>query len=346
MELTDTEPTFTHRKAGHCGSGALRDLLEFHRLDYGGGPLSEAMAFGLGGGLGFLYAEVPGYSPPVYLVGRTGDMERDFAAHLRIDLDVRSSDDPAEGWEWVREQIDAGRPPMVWADIARLEYLRVRMSNTRHDIIVVGYDQDRQIAWVADNDREVLQPCSFASLEAARNSDAFPGPNRNTTFVYDWPEALGDPRPAAHAAIERAAANMLGGGGALAGMSGATGLHGVEALEQAYAEWPRAFGDSLPDVLKALRVFIVKAGTGGAMFRSLHAGFLHDTAALLDDRELERMARLYDELAATWAGLAGYAAAGNHQAGLGPIGALTRLEREGALAMEGWLDQSSTATAV
>jgi hypothetical protein len=346
MELTDAEPTFPHRKAGHCGSGALRDLLEFHQLDYGAGPLSEAMVFGLGGGLGFLYVEASEYSPPVYLVGRTGDMERDFAAHLRIDLDVRSSDDPAEGWEWVREQIDAGRPPMVWADIACLEYLRVRMSNTRHDIIVVGYDRDRQVAWVADNDREDLQPCSFGSLEAARNSDAFPGPNRNTTFVYDWPEALGDPRPAVRAAIERAAANMLGGGGALAGMSGATGLHGVEAFERAYAEWPRAFGDSLPHVLKTLLVFIVKAGTGGAMFRSLHAGFLHDAAALLDDPRLERMARLYDELAATWISLADCAAAGNHQGGLEPIGALTRLEREGALAMEGWLDQSSTAAAV
>lgn len=346
MELADTEPPFPHRSAGHCGSGALRDLLEFHGLDYGAGPLSEAMAFGLGGGLGFLYAEVPGYSPPVYLVGRTGDMERDFAAHLGIDLDVRSSDDPAEGWEWVREQIDAGRPPMVWADIARLEYLRVRMSNTRHDIIVVGYDPDRQIAWVADNDREELQPCSFASLEAARNSGAFPGPNRNTTFVYDWPEALGDPRSAVRAAIQRATANMLGGGGALAGMSGATGLEGVEAFEQAYPEWPRAFGDSLPDVLKALRVFIVKAGTGGAMFRSLHAGFLHDAAALLDDPGLERMARLYDELAASWVSLADCAAADNHHGGLEPIGALARLEREGALAMEGWLDQSRTEAAV
>lgn len=346
MDRTAAVPTFPHRSAGHCGSGALRDLLEFHRLDYGAGPLGEAMVFGLGGGLGFLYAEVPGYSPPVYLVGRTASMERDFAAHLRIDLDVRSTDEPAEGWAWVREQVDAGRPPMVWADIARLEYLRVRMSNTRHDIIVVDYDQDRQIAWIADNDREELQPCSLASLEAARNSDAFPGPNRNTTFVYDWPDALGDPGPAARAAIECAAANMLGGGGALAGMSGATGLDGIEAFERAYVRWPRAFGESLPEVLKALAVFIVKAGTGGAMFRSLHAGFLHDTAELLGDRGLERMARLYDELAAAWFSLADCAAAGNHQGGLEPIAALMRLEREGALAMQGWLDQSNTPAAV
>ena len=38
---------FPHQLAGHCGSGALRDLLEFHGLDFGRGPLSEGAAFGL-----------------------------------------------------------------------------------------------------------------------------------------------------------------------------------------------------------------------------------------------------------------------------------------------------------
>jgi len=44
-----------HRRAGHCGSGALRDLLEFHRLSWSDRPLSEGMVFGLGAGLGFAY---------------------------------------------------------------------------------------------------------------------------------------------------------------------------------------------------------------------------------------------------------------------------------------------------
>lgn len=43
---------FPHRRAGHCGSGARRDLLEFHGLDYGDGPLSEDAVFGLAGGRG------------------------------------------------------------------------------------------------------------------------------------------------------------------------------------------------------------------------------------------------------------------------------------------------------
>lgn len=273
--------------------------------------------------------------PPVYLVGRTADMERDFAEHLGIGLEVRTTDDPAEGWRWVREEIDAGRPPMVWADIAHLEYLRVRMANTRHDIVIVDYDE--QIAWIADNDREELQRCSLASLAAARHSKGFPGPNRHTTFVYDWPDRLGDPRDVASAAIRRAVANMLDGGAALAGLQGATGLAGVERFGQAYPTWPSTFGDALPSALKGLSIFIVKAGTGGAMFRSLHARFLHDMADLLASPALLQTAKTYDELADTWVALASSAAAADHASGLTAAAALHALEREGVAAMQRWL---------
>jgi hypothetical protein len=330
-------PTFPHRLAGHCGSGALRDLLEFHGLDFGAGTLSEGMVFGLAGGLGFLYLEVPGFSSPVYLVGRTADMERDFAEHLGIGLDVRRGEDPAEAWRWVREEIDAGRPPMVWADIAELEYLRVRMTNTRHDIVIVDYDEAEQVAWVADNDREELQRCSYASLAAARSSKGFPGPNEHTTFVYAWPGSLPDPRRAAAAAIRRSVANMLDGGTALGGMPGATGLTGVEQFATAYPAWPDTLADDLAPALRTLGVLILKAGTGGAMFRSLHATFLHDMAAMLDDAMLLDAARTYDEAADAWAALGASAKADDHRGGLEAAAALPDLERAGVASMQAWL---------
>jgi len=43
---------FPHRRAGHCGSGAMRDLLEVHALpcEPSGKPLLDGAVFGLGGG--------------------------------------------------------------------------------------------------------------------------------------------------------------------------------------------------------------------------------------------------------------------------------------------------------
>ena len=334
MSIGSPRRSFPHRRAGHCGSGALRDLLEFHELDYGRGPLSEGAVFGLAGGLGFLFLELPQMRPPVYLVGRTSGLERDVADHLGLGLEFRETDDPDEGWRWVRDEIDAGRPPMVWADIAELEYLRVKMTNTRHDIVVVDYDDDEQVVLIADNDRDELQRCSYASLAAARSSQGFPGPNRHGTFVYEWPERLRDPEEAVAAGLDRAIANMRDGGATLADLPGGSGLAGVDAFAASYPQWPDRFGDKLTAALSGLRVFIVKAGTAGAMFRSLHAQFLHDMRELLGDARLGETAAVYDELVAAWVELAGCAERRDHAAGVPLVARVAELEHAGVAAME------------
>jgi Butirosin biosynthesis protein H, N-terminal/Domain of unknown function (DUF4872) len=331
---------FPHRRAGHCGSGALRDLLEHRGLDFGAGPLSEGAVFGLSGALGFFYVELPEMRPPVYLVGRTADLETDIAAHLGVGLDVRETDDPGEGWSLVAEEVDAGRPPVVWADIKHLDYLRVRMHNTRHDIVVVGYDEDEGVAWIADNDRDDLQPCSLESLARARDSPAFPGPNRHRVFVYDWPQRLRDPRAATRDAVSRAVRTMRGDtSGEFAGAVPNAGLAGVEAFAAAYPRWPETFGADLDAALSGLRVLIVKAGTGGAMFRSLQAGFLRELGDLLNDDGLTAAAEAYDELTRAWQALAGAAEARDHAAGCAITEDLVALEREGVERMEAWLER-------
>lgn len=332
--LPGQQPAFPHRRAGHCGSGALRDLLEFNGLDFDDGPLSEGAVFGLAGGLGCFYVENSAFTPPFYLVGRTADLERDIAANLEITLEVRETDDAAEGWSWVRAELDAGRPTMIWADIAELEYLRVRMSNTRHDIVVVGHDPEAGIAWIADNDREELQPCSLKSLAAARTSSGFPGPNRNSTFLYTWPDRLPAARTAVQRGLARAVANMRQDAPSVGGLQGGVGLAAVDALATGYPAWPTTFGPSLEHALGGLWVFIVKAGTGGAMFRSLHAQFLHDAAGWLRDGQLAALAEHYGELATTWIELANTAKCGDHAAGIDLVDVIRTMEHRGVELME------------
>ena len=331
-----------HRSAGHCGSGALRDLLEFHGLGYGSDPLGEGAVFGLAGGLGFFYAPLPGIKPPIYLVGRTADLERDFCAHLGVGLDFRQTDDPDEGWSVLRGEIDAGRPTMVWADIKHLDYLRVRMHNTMHDIVVCGYDLDEGVAIVADNDREELQRCGLESLARARRSEAFPGPNRHAMWLMEWPTELPPVRAAVERAIRRAVENMAGPSQPVMAGAGAGGLAGVDLFASEYPGWPDRFGDDLVAVLRGLAVFIVKAGTAGAMFRSLHAAFLHDAAGWLDDNQLEAVASTYDALADRWRLLAAAVQDEDgvpraHAYGLPHVAAIAALEHQGVEEMQAWL---------
>jgi hypothetical protein len=325
--------TFPHRKAGHCGSGAFRDLLEFHGLTWSGEPLSEGMVFGLSGGLGCFFYELPDLDPPHYLVGRTGGLERDICEHLGIELDLRRTDDSAQAWEWLRDELDAGHPTMVNADIGELDYLRVKLSNTMHDIVVTGYDEEAGVALIADNDREELQRCALESLARARGSDGFPGPSHHATWVMRFPDRLPEPRAAIDRALRRAAANMREEGDALGGVGHGSGLDHVVRFAESYAHWPERFGDRLPRALKGLWVFIVKAGTGGAMFRSLQARFLRESGALLGDDRIDAAADVYDELAAAWLALADTAQAGDHAAGREHVDAIVRLERDGVAAM-------------
>jgi hypothetical protein len=325
--------TFPHRRAGHCGSGAYRDLLEFHGLSWSDEPLSEAMVFGLSGGLGCFFYELPDLDPPFYLVGRTGGLERDICEHLGIGLDVRRTDDGDEAWRWLRDELDEGHPTMVNADIKELDYLRVNLSNTMHDIVVTGYDEEAGVALVADNDRDEIQHCALESLARARGSNGFPGSSRHATWVMRFPDRLPDPREAIERALHRAAANMREEGVALGSVGHGSGLDHVERFAASYVAWPERFGDRLPRTLKGLWVFIVKAGTGGAMFRSLQAQFLRESSELLGDHRLATAAGVYEELAATWRALAETGEAGDHVAGREHVDAIVRLERDGVSAL-------------
>jgi hypothetical protein len=332
---------YPHRRAGHCGSGALRDLLEHNGLSYSDEPLTEGFVFGIAGGVGFYFFELPEMEPPIYLVGRTGELERDFCEHLDVGLDLRETDDPDEGWEVLRDALDRGEPTMVWADIGHLEYLRVRMHNTRHDIVAVGYDEDEGVVFIADNDRDEIQECSFDSLARARGSNAFPGPNRHATWLMDWPAELPPLREATRRAVARTVANMRGGGQALSEIPGGVGLEGVDRFGSAYPGWPERFGDKLPAALRGLGVFIVKAGTGGAMFRSLQAQFLVE----LGDVGLRDAAATYTRLAGDWIELARVIRSDDpvagHAAGVEVVERIVLGERAGIEQLETWLDSSS-----
>lgn len=201
---------YRHQMGGHCGSGALRDLTEWAGLGWGTEVPTEGLVFALGGALDFVYVRCARLWPKAYLVGRGGGLEEDYLTRIGAGLCVRCTDDPDVGWAWVTDEIDAGRPVMVWADIAELPYLRVRLSMSRHDIVITGYDDDHQLAYVVDNDRDTTQTVPYQNLRRARSSTGFPVPTRHTTYLIDWPESVPDLAAIAGPALAASAALMRG----------------------------------------------------------------------------------------------------------------------------------------
>lgn len=232
----------------------------------------EGLVFALSGTLDFSYARSDELFPPVYLVGRGPDLEEQYLTNVGAQFEIRATDDGDLGWKWVTDQLDRRTPVMVWADIAHLPYLRARLSMSRHDIVITGYDDDRGVALVVDNDRDSVQLVPYEDLRRARSSTGFPVPTRHTAYIVDWPTTAPDLAAIAGPALIRSAQAMA----AITDSRGLTvtrdpeaqkdGLDGVEHFAVDVAAWPDALDDhNLESALFALWAFIEKAGTEGVV---------------------------------------------------------------------------------
>ncbi len=345
VNSSDTEVVeYPHRRGGHCGSGAMRDLLEWAGLGWEGPP-DEGLVFALSGALDLSYVRDAALMPPVYLVGRGGDLETDLPMRLGAEVSVHATDDPQEGWAWVRDAVREGRPALVWADIAELPYLRVRLQMSRHDIVVIGYDDEKQVAHVVDNDRDEVQLVPYSALARARSSQGFPVPTRHTYFDIAWPDRLPDLAEIAQTAFAQAAEAMTTSTGSsiVTGRDsavGATGLAAVDLFAEDLAGWPEVFPDDILDlVLQGLSAFVEKAGTGGGLFRRLLSSGAADIARLTGDARANEVAAASHLCAETWSLVASLArqdgpARGRVEQAARAAAVLPSLERDLVTALE------------
>jgi len=337
-----------HRVADHAASGALRDLLEHHNLSYAPEPLSEGAIFGLSGALDLHVRIAPAGIPCVDIEGRAPSLELDLCRHLGIDARWSVTDDPSAGWDALRRQLDAGRPALLRADVAELDYHRPhRLHDTRHVILVIDCDVQAGVVWVLDRRFPEPQRCSLTSLAAARASCGWPEPARHGLLQLRRPARLPMPQVAVAEALERVVRSMRHTRGN-AHPYVRSGLAGIDALAATWAELPRLAGPRLGETLCGLCFRVRDGGTGGALYRSLQARFLHDAAALLGSAQLGRAALVCDDLADAWRAFAAAAEDDDHERAHTAAGAwlerIRTLEHRHVEALELHLVMSAAAT--
>ncbi len=292
-----------HRVAEHAASGALRDLLEFHRLSYAPDPLSEGAVFGLSGALDLRLRISGAAIPTIDLVGRAPALELELCRHLGIGATWHETSDPEAAWRLLRDELAAGRPTLVRADAGELGYRPASRHDTRHVVVVTGHDADAGIVWVADGAFPEPRTCSVESLAAARASTGWPGPARHGLLQIAGAVRLAEPGVAIAAALHRVVGAMRRPPQPEHPHE-RTGLAAVDALAAAWPALPETAGSGLGATLAALRFRIRDGGTGGALYRSLQARFLHDAAALLGSPQLGHAALVCDDLSDAWRTLA------------------------------------------
>ncbi len=287
---------FVHRPGVHCGSTALADALRIRGLD-----LTEPMAFGLGAGLGFYYLDSPVLSPTRLIQGRQWPLEETACGVLGASIQVRTEDDPVRAWSRVREAIDRGLAPILSTDLRFLPYWRTSTPFNGHRVVIAGYDEEDEVALVADTEREALQEVAFDDLERARASSGQPlGYTGRLWMEVDAPARSPVWRDAIADALRRQARHML------LSQDGHSGISALERFAEELGSWSERARDEADRAwgFRFAYQSIEKRGTGGANFRLLYLQFLEEVAPILPAVSRLGLSERMREIAAGWTLLA------------------------------------------
>ena len=266
---------YENRTGEHCGSIAMRNLLHHYcRLD-----LSESLVFGLGAGVDLLLIEGHDFDPAVLVFGRSTSMEADVADALGVNYVERVERNDDRAWETARNEVRDGRPTMLSGDIFYLDYREYKVHFPAHRFVMLGYDDDKQLVYVADRIDPEPEACSYEALRKSRNPRGFFstynlwGRFEDTAVRHSLEEACAR-------AIDKAARHMLGRDAAEApampdpAMRVTQGLAGLGAFAKHLELWPQR--EDCEGLASYTSQCLEKWGNGGGNFRNLYAAFLRE----------------------------------------------------------------------
>lgn len=128
-----------------------------------GQPFSEALLMGISGGIvmGYFSFAYEGYDPQARVLTRnTFDPLERLLERLGVVQHLRQTPDPARAVRYLREELENGIPPIVWADYFSLPYNALPYDEGMwgmFPLVVYGYDDTANRAWIADRARAPLQ---------------------------------------------------------------------------------------------------------------------------------------------------------------------------------------------
>jgi hypothetical protein len=286
---------FVHRPGFHCESTAVRDVLEFYGL-----KISEYMAFGLDCTFGFEYLRKKFPYRPFYINGKICTFPNTLPKFLGINVEKKTADDADKAWNYVKELINRNIPVPIFVDMYYLDYMKIPKEPWNHFgnhvIVLVGYDEKKGEAYIADSSFEGMQAISLQSLAQARNSKFEPFPPENAWFEINVPKTTKPLSKAAEMAIKETAKNMIHPS------RENCGICGIRLLAEDIVNWPEITSstEELKLALILQYIDLEIAGTGGGNFRKMYSRFIKESAKLISNRKLEIISHEIAKSAELW----------------------------------------------
>jgi hypothetical protein len=306
MIMKSLIPNYRNIPGQHCGTTAMRNLL-YH---YCGLDLSEETVFGLGSGIDFMFIKIKGLEPAAVIFGRSITMELDAAQALGIDYREQPEMDNHKAWADVRNEVLEGRPTMLTGDIFFLDYRSFKVRFPAHRFVLVGFDDEKQIAYVADRILPEPQACSYKALDISRN------PSTGITTYNLWGKFFDTKvsrtvEQAAALALSKTANRMTGRDTSQMDLlKSATpkdayitaGIAGLTDFAKNLKSWHER--EDSAKIASYVSQAIEKFGTGGGNFRKMFAAFLNWASGVLPDIVTPRLVTLANLSADKWSDLA------------------------------------------
>ena len=284
-------PAFDHRHAAHCESGTVATLLRTRGLD-----LSEAMVFGLGGGLFFLH--VPwvkmGGLPLTAYRDAPRCIQKNIGKRLGVSWRSHRYRDPERGSRELDAFLERGSVVGIQANIFWLPYFPpdMRFQYNGHNLVVYGRDGEDYLLSDPVTDRTVT--CPAPALRQARFAKGIFAPKGLIYYPEDVPAAPELAGPVRES-IRVSAKRMLEIPVPL------FGVRGIRYLAKRLEAWPKKHGEKTARALVGNVVRMQEEiGTGGAGFRFLWAAFLQEAGELLQEQELETASRELSRTGDRW----------------------------------------------
>lgn len=293
---------------------AIRHILSLYGATaaHNGQPLSEAMLFGVSGGIGFAYFnfEYEGLEPTLYIgVGqryntRFGQLMDGLYRRLGLETNVRMTKSAQQAEAQLTNDLARELPVILHVDRGNLPYYAEDTEYGDHAIVVLGYDGKGRDYLIADltrhrlsisppdlsSARESIDSLSFRSLTLGRPEnpiDVTEGIIRGVRQC--WNRMLNPPHPRTNF-----------------GLSGLEKWSEMINNSKARKGWLKVFTPGLHLYVGLHWTYqcIQTLETGGGAMRGMYADFLAEAEGVVNKPQLGEAAVLYRDLAQQWTELA------------------------------------------
>lgn len=285
--MNDVVIPFEHRQTAHCESGVVSRL-----LTHAGLPISEAMAFGTGGGLTYAYLPFVKFGGLPLFAFRMPPKAIMKGVHKRLGVRFKFETfaDPDLGMAALDRHLDEGRVVGLQTNVFWLPYFPpdMRFHFNAHNLMVYGRRGYEYL--VSDPVMDIPTTINASDLKKARSAKGTLAPKSLLYYPVHVPKPADvDWGRAVHGALRFTSGMMLYAPVPLIGVWGIRTA--ARALRKLSMKDPRLVKLHIGHMVRMQE----EIGTGGAGFRFIFAGFLQEAAALLGKPALaESAARVTD----------------------------------------------------